>query len=747
MAAAKKKEVPKDVSISEKRLGASGVMVFGGTLFNNEDYNSDLAGQAGRSVYEQMRRSDPDVASGLSKITMPLLSADWSIEPAEKDSDEEKEIAKFCEKWVMGRGRLDPFSMSWQDFLRHALLMLSDGFSAFEKVWGMDDEGRQVYSILGPILPKSVDTFQFKTDGSGALDYMRQRCFTADRGYVTADIPAEKLVLFNFSREGDNLWGWPILRAAYKPWYLKKTLEIIDGIRHERHGVGFAVMKIPAGASDTTKTYAEQVAREMRVHDRQGVVIEDDMDLQILYPTGQGSDIVGSIGLLRTQILQVLLSEFMEHGTGPSGSRALVTSKIDLMMLSLQGIARQIEETVNRQLIVPLVYRNYGPREKYPTLKCEDMDKMGGTELADILSKFATASLVHPRADLEQHILKTLQLPEIPEDELAQMKKADDAAREMAMNPPDPLEMAKAKGQGAPPPKDGDKPPKEEKPKIASEPAPLIFRREPFPHEAHMQFSEIRSFLDDEPKRIWHRVIAPFREKQIAGLAAEAASAPDVALSRGRLGDSVDQRMARAGSIERRMADDLAGALMRCYTRGRGDVVAELNRQRTVKMAEDAEDDGIEETEPTTAQKAWVKRLAESFVTGSTIALVGEAIRASIQARQADLPKATIERRVTAALEDLSIPRQQAQLEGQITRAYTTGRDEQATAVAEAIETYRYTAILDEATCQSCESRDGAEHDGTDPNYETPSPYCDWPDNCRCFDVYVAKTATKEEAA
>jgi len=255
--------------------------------------------------------------------------------------------------------------------------------------------------------------------------------------------------------------------------------------------------------------------------------------------------------------------------------------------------------------------------------------------------------------------------------------------------------------------------------------------------------------MDEEPRRVWHRVIEPFRKRQIASLASEAATAPDVALFRGRLGDPVDKRMARASSNERRMADDLTASLLETYLRGRADVSAELKRQHTMKAAEpdDTDEDDLDVTDPTPAQKAWLRRLAEYYVLGATFTLVGEAIRASMQARQADLPKEQIERRVTRALEDMSVPRQQAILEGQLVRAYTTGRGEQAADLAQSIDEYRYTAILDKGTCEPCEGRDGAVHAENDPNYATPSPFCDWPDNCRCFDVYVAKVTNLEVAA
>jgi len=43
---------------------------------------------------------------------------------------------------------------------------------------------------------------------------------------------------FTNGKEGENWEGVSLLRPAYKPWFMKSTLEKIDAIAHERQSLG-----------------------------------------------------------------------------------------------------------------------------------------------------------------------------------------------------------------------------------------------------------------------------------------------------------------------------------------------------------------------------------------------------------------------------------------------------------------------------------------------------------------------------
>lgn len=741
-----------DVVESELPEAGSGVQLFGGTLFRQEDYNTELQGQKGTQIYEKMRRGDPDVASGLAHLIQPILSKNFDFKPAE-DTQEERDIADFCSKWILGIGRTDSFAMDKQAFLRHALLCISDGCSAFEKVWGRDRDGRDVYAELVPILPKTIYQFQFSDVPGGGLEYALQRAFILGKGFAEAKVRAEKLALFVFGREGNNLFGWPILRACYKPWLHKEQLEIIDGIRIERNGIGFFVITVPKGSKKAVREAAKAVASQLRVHERQGVIVEEGTKVEILYPTGNDPKTVESINLRQAQIFQVLFSEFMQHGTTSAGSKALVSSKMDFLLMCLQGFATEFCGTVNRQLVVELVYRNWGPRKKYPELQCEDLARMTTAELADFLSKVApdTVGALGPiEPEMQQHIRAAAHLPAIPEKDMIRLREIHDATMdrklETAKNPPQLL--APGADPNAPAPKPGDPaapdpgkliriPRAAEYPlELELKPAPLW--REPLAHELTANFPMVKAYLMAEPKRLWVTVIEPMRATMARTAAARLVAMSDAEMRKGRV----------AIPLRDKLAAKLEEPFAAIYAHGRRAVLKELTQQQVAPKAA-AVGDGEQDIEPTAKQFNWIRTLAAGFVVGMIKSMEKRGLEEALTVRHAELPAAEQKAKIEDALKELSSNVLQMELGTEVNRAYQMGRQDQAVAMSDQIATCIFSAIMDDGTekCAEegglCAELDGDEFQLGDERYEYPSPFCAWPPNCRCTAIYISR----EEAA
>lgn len=697
-----------DLKRVEPQQSGSGVVLIGRTLFNSQDYNPDMNGALGISRYERIRR-DPEVASCLDRIKRPVIAANWGIEPPEKGNKKD-EMVELCERYVMGVGSRRSDQTFKGGLLPHVLLALDFGVSALEKVWGVNEKGQQVYARLAPILPQSIR--EFEVGPLGECERLVQYAYT-NSGFQRTVIPdpktpgtaEEKIAVFTYRKEGDNFFGRAMLREVFQAWFHKSELWTLDGLQKERNGMGLTVIKIPQSVVDTTSAEyvsATKVAYELRAHERQGAVIGDGWELNQIFPTGTAPDIKGSMEYCDSQIARALGAEFIQLGNSPNGTRSLGDSKIDHFMLCLQGLTDMIEEFVNTQIIPVLIKQNYGPQEEYPRLQCEDLDKMSGKEKAEILKLLHDAGMIKYDRKMEEVLREENDFPEI-----------DEATRE---EEPSPLELIQAKAAAtanAPPP--SNTPPVQK----AAGPRALL------PHEVHVDVSDIASFLDQEPNRIWHRVIEPLRADQIKRLSAAAAGASDEALAWGDL----------PRVLGKTMASELTAAVVQVYRRGRVDVARELSRQRITK-ADDGEDEDIQ---PKQNELRWVKWLATGFVASQLSALITEAKKAGQIARNADLSQADTTERVMDALKALSEPSAIAELAGTITRAYQNGRNEQAKAMRDQIDTAYYSAVMDQGTCPSCAALDGAEHDLGDSTYDTPNMNCDWPPNCRCITVYVAR--------
>jgi len=765
----------------QPRISGSGVTLVGRRLFNSADYNPDMNGQLGTAKYERMRR-DPQIAGALSMWKKVLESANGTFEEPDKDLGVPQAtvdiMMELCNRYILGETS-DGASRWKSETLPHIMMAFDFGCSALEKIWAVNEKGQQVYYRLAPIMPQTIS--EFELGDHGEIVRVVQYAYT-NSGYKKQEIPdpvlggtfEEKAAVFTYRKEGDNYFGRPPLRELYEPWFHKHELWTLDGIQKERHGMGLTVLKIPDSVTDTTSAAylaAVQVVTELRGHERQGAVIGDTWDLQLLWPSGTAPDILGSQKYCDEQITQAMGTDVSQLGQD-SGSRALGEAKINHFMLCRQSDANQIEAFVNSQLVPILCKMNVGPQAGYPRYQFEDIDKMAGTQQAEVIAKLGP--FIRYDRKLEDHLRENNDLPPV-----------DEATRE---EPPDPMELALAGKQNPGEPIKGKEEDGEKKPKAKKEPEdekeamdhaststtfttpehitftvtgggapspatlegkepptqnrseppnPLhkydpigALTRAPFAHEGHVDFERMASFLGSEPRRIWKRVVVPFRDAQIRKLAGVASKATDKELADGLVGIAL---------WKGRMGSALGASLLDAYMSGRKSVVGDRLAQVGESLGK-AEDDSDEfDIAPTASQRGWIQTIAAGVVTSLIAGLVLRAKDAAMTARQTDAPVSLQRSLVEQALRDLSTESAIATLAGRVTQAFSTGREEQAKSMSKEIETAYYSAIMDENTCEDCASRDGEEHELGDPNYATPSPFCAWPANCRCVDVYVFK--------
>ena len=103
--------------------GASGTPIFGGFLRERGEYNPRMIGLEAISTYEEMRRSDAQVAATLMAIKHPIRAAQWDVTVDDDASPVETEAAEFVRTCLFKE-------MDFSSVLRNALLMLDFGVAA-----------------------------------------------------------------------------------------------------------------------------------------------------------------------------------------------------------------------------------------------------------------------------------------------------------------------------------------------------------------------------------------------------------------------------------------------------------------------------------------------------------------------------------------------------------------------------------------------------------------------------------------
>lgn len=426
--------VPLANAFPKADLGDSGTRMLHGII--TDEYLSELQGIQGIRIYDEMRKSDGTVAAAIRACTLPIRRAEFFIKPG-GDTDQDKEIATFVERalwdWLE--------DMTFDDFLRQALLMLPFGVMLFEKVYGIKEfDGKEYVTLkkLAPRLPKSVLQWELP-DRTFGVQQIRQ-------DGILAMIPGSKLLIFVNEREGDNWWGVSLLRAAYKHWYFKNNFYKIDAIAFERQGLGVPTITMPQGYTDSDEKKAVQTLQNLRASENAYLVLPPDYKAEFLNMGANTTrDPNSSIEHHNKQILQSVLAQFLELGVSKagSGSRALSQDHSDLFLKAEEAIAMTFISEVNRSLIPELVDLNFPPQKQYPILDYSGISKIDVEILGNAYSSLVSAGAITPTDADQQWIRAAIGLPPRTADEIDEANQEDPTGQDL-------LEQGVVEDTGAP---------------------------------------------------------------------------------------------------------------------------------------------------------------------------------------------------------------------------------------------------------------------------------------------------------
>ncbi len=370
---------------------------------NTGEYLQKLSGAAGHAVFDKMRRSDYQVQAVMRAITLPIRQANFEVLPGE-DTEKDREIAG-----ILQNALLQQMTMTWDDTIRHALLMLPFGFSPMEKVYEYRDN-LVLPKKLDPRLPQSVVRWKYDT-AKRRLTHVVQR----DELGREIELPIEKMLVFSTDKEGDNWEGISILRSAYKPWYIKDSLEKINAVMHERFGAGVPKAKVPKGVTKGTKEHDQvrETLQDIHSNEKAYLIEPDGYTFDILGGgKGQGTNVLESIEYYDQAIAKAMLAMHINLGTSKTGSRSLGQSFIDAFLMATQAWADYIAEVINRFCVRELVDLNWSVRT-YPRFRCK---RIHGLDLQAI-GYLAQAGVITNTQDLENDLREVLRLPKISDAE------------------------------------------------------------------------------------------------------------------------------------------------------------------------------------------------------------------------------------------------------------------------------------------------------------------------------------------
>lgn len=389
-------------------FGDSGSIRYAG--YFQDEPNSEWRDTNRIDNVETMRRSDGTVKGLLRAMKSPLLAVDWYVE-AVSDDPQEQEIKEFVEKNLFGMRR------TWKEFLRECLTYFEFGFSVFEEIWEMRDGGEIWLVDLEPRIQSSIQRWKTSKNERGIV----QLILTDEKTEHKAEIPIVKCLVMTNDKEGDDLTGQPVLRAAWKHFYIKDKLYRIGSIACERFGVGIPKITLPKGAGDAEKAAAKEMGQELRSNEKSVIVLpSEDWKVEIMTVAGGGKDsqIDNFIQHHDRMIVLSALAMFLNLGSDSTGSYALSKDQSSFFLQTENDHASYISEQITKQVIERLVILNYGKREKYPKLCHTPLGDIDFAEFSSALASLAGAQLINVDAKTRQFVHKSFGLPPITDEEV-----------------------------------------------------------------------------------------------------------------------------------------------------------------------------------------------------------------------------------------------------------------------------------------------------------------------------------------
>lgn len=379
----------------------------------------DLTWPTAVKVYDRMRRSDSKVSSSIRAMMLPILGADWRIEPRNARAEVVERLADdlglpIANEEPRPRVRTrDRFE--WAHHVRQAMLSRVYGFMPFEIVGRIDDAGFWRIRKLAPRMPHTLTTRGIRVASDGGLEGIEQRSPARQPGQLTvpgpAFIPVSQLVMYVHDREGYDWWGTSILRPVYRDWLLKDGYHRIAAIGVDRHGAGVPIYTDSPEGNAEEAAAGQALAEGYRSGENAGGRIPNGAAFELKGVEGNLPKILDYIRYHDEQIAANTLEMFSSLPSAPNGSRALGSALVDFFTLALNGHARDIADITTSHVVEDWVDYNYGPDEPAPAVECA---VIGSDQrlTAEALARLIQTGAVTPDEALQRHLRRYYRLPD-----------------------------------------------------------------------------------------------------------------------------------------------------------------------------------------------------------------------------------------------------------------------------------------------------------------------------------------------
>ncbi|KKL23728.1 hypothetical protein LCGC14_2422470, partial [marine sediment metagenome] len=323
---------------------------------------------------------------------------------------------------IFAKKQLGGLVRSIDDIIVEILTALDFGFSVSEIIFNEIERG-EFKGLIGitDIKTKSPFHIKFKIDKFGNLDKNGVLQHTPDG---LQHLPTGKFLIFTYQSEFSNPYGRSDLEAAYPRWWIKENSYRWLAILLERFGVPPIFALYDPNTMNPSQVESLRKAIESIQAATAGAIPRASKDaLEMWAPqlAGQtGRVFIPALEMLNRDISRALLMPGLMGLTPDQGVGSFARARVefDVFVLMIERLRGQLQDTINHQLLSPLVDLNFGlEEESHPEFRFLPLTDDLRLEMFKTWISFVEKQVVSATREDEVHVRKAFGFPQLEEDE------------------------------------------------------------------------------------------------------------------------------------------------------------------------------------------------------------------------------------------------------------------------------------------------------------------------------------------
>ena len=386
-------------------------------------------------------KNNPTVSSALNVYNYMMTRKKWTVKGKSELSEERAEIITTM---------MNDMEDSWEGFIQSVLDYLCYGFSIHELVpyrrlkrnGSKYNDGLIGIKKLAIRNQDTIEKFNFSEDGRELLGVSQNisnlensykfQNLTDQDGYIK--IPREKFLLFTASATAGNPQGNSILKRVYLAHKQLTLLQNDELLRIARDAKGMMRITVPPqylSADAPDNGVAADAFKAMvdgyNTGTLSALLVPQAYDQETKQPLfgydlleSKGTpavDVESVIKRLQSDILINMSADVLAlGGNGGSGSYALASEKTTLLALAVDARLKEIQNTLNRELMPYICKMNGWDLEECPYFDYEDSEDLPLEDFGSFIQKVFAVGAIEFDRPVANRIRKIFGVPELDEN-------------------------------------------------------------------------------------------------------------------------------------------------------------------------------------------------------------------------------------------------------------------------------------------------------------------------------------------